>query len=583
MIRGKKLVKNITIKEIPFALRPREKFKKYGSLALSNDELLAILLGSGIEGKNVTEISKSIIKKYSSNLVNTNYKELMKEKGIGEVKAMLLECSFELTKRMLLNDTTKREIKSPKDLESDLQEYKTHKKEYLIAFYLSPTNHLLFKEVISIGTVDRSLIHPREILAPALEHRASAIILAHNHPFGDSTPSDEDIEITKTIDEACKLMGIALVDHLIVSIEGLFSLKESFENKNSVEAIGDDYYIRQGVVQKSLFDLYETQTKIEQGRKNLRFVDLFCGIGGFHSAMKEASEQKKLHCQCVFSCDIDTYAQKTYYHNYNILPRGDITKIDEKIVPRHDILFAGFPCQAFSVAGYRKGFEDTRGTLFFDVARIIKYHQPKFVILENVKGLVGHDKGNTLKTILKILEEELKYFVQYKVLNTSEYSNIPQNRERIYIVASKERLTDVFPQKQILSKTIYDILDHKQQDDCYYYNSHKYYQKLSKDITRTDTIYQWRRHYVRENKSSLCPTLTANMGTGGHNVPLVKDSFGIRKLTPKECLKFQGFNSSFTFPDIPRSQQYKQIGNSISVPIVTKIIFNILETIYNDL
>lgn len=577
------LGKNNTIKDMPFALRPREKFKKYGSSALLNDELLAIILGSGVEGKSVAEISKSIIKKYASNLVNASYKELMKEKGIGEVKAMLLECSFELAKRMLVTDTTKKQITSPKDLEADLQEYKNLKKEHLIAFYLSPTNHLLFKEVISIGTVDSSLIHPREIIAPALEHRATAIVLAHNHPFGDSNPSEKDITITKAIDEACKLMGISLIDHLVISNEGLFSLRESFITKQKYKSLDDDFYVRQGAVQRSLFDFYEIDKKIAENNKNLKFIDLFCGIGGFHSAIKEATKGKKLNCQCVFSCDIDTYAQKTYYHNYNILPAGDITKIDEKTIPKHDILFAGFPCQAFSVAGYRKGFEDTRGTLFFDIARIMKFHQPKFAILENVKGLVGHDKGNTLKIILQVLQEELNYFVQYKVLNTSEYSNIPQNRERIYIVASKEKLSDIFPKKQKLLKSIHDIIENKKQDSIYYYNNHKYYEKLSAEITRTDTIYQWRRHYVRENKSSLCPTLTANMGTGGHNVPLIKDAFGIRKLTPKECLKFQGFNDSFNFPDIPRSQQYKQIGNSISIPVVTQIILNILKVTKSEL
>jgi DNA repair protein RadC len=250
------LGKNNTIKDMPFALRPREKFKKYGSSALLNDELLAIILGSGVEGKSVAEISKSIIKKYASNLVNASYKELMKEKGIGEVKAMLLECSFELAKRMLVTDTTKKQITSPKDLEADLQEYKNLKKEHLIAFYLSPTNHLLFKEVISIGTVDSSLIHPREIIAPALEYRATAIILAHNHPFGDSNPSPKDMEITKAIDEACKLMGISLIDHLVISNEGLFSLRESFITKQKYKSLDDDFYVRQGAVQKSLFDFY---------------------------------------------------------------------------------------------------------------------------------------------------------------------------------------------------------------------------------------------------------------------------------------------------------------------------------------
>jgi len=259
---NKTMNKHTPIKDIPPALRPREKFKKYGVVALTNDELLAILLGSGIEGMNVSEIAKTIIKKYSSNLVNTSYKVLMQEKGIGEVKAMLLECSFELAKRMILKDDSKKQITAPRDLESDLQEYKNQKKEHLVAFYLSPTNHLLFKEVISIGTVDTSLIHPREIIAPALEHRATAIILAHNHPFGDSKPSNKDIEITKMIDEACTLMGIVLMDHLIISGSGFFSFRESF-TKNTSEGLDNDFYIRQGAVQRSLFDFYYDNPSLE--------------------------------------------------------------------------------------------------------------------------------------------------------------------------------------------------------------------------------------------------------------------------------------------------------------------------------
>lgn len=315
----------------------------------------------------------------------------------------------------------------------------------------------------------------------------------------------------------------------------------------------------------------------------LTFVDLFCGIGGFHTAMKEATRQEGLTAECVFSCDIDLYAQKSYHHNYGILPSGDITQIAEKDVPEHDFLFGGFPCQAFSVAGHRKGFADTRGTLFFDIARIIAHHTPKFVLLENVKGLVGHDDGKTLQTILRVLQEDLKYFVQYKVLNTAEYSNIPQNRERIYIVASKEKLPDIFPDKQKLGTSINQLLESTKQDDSFYYNNHRYFEQLSSAIVKQDTVYQWRRHYVRENKSNLCPTLTANMGTGGHNVPLIKDMFGIRKLTPSECLRFQGFNNSFEFPNIPQSQKYKQIGNSISVPVAMQIIANILKAIKNDL
>lgn len=317
-------------------------------------------------------------------------------------------------------------------------------------------------------------------------------------------------------------------------------------------------------------------------KKNVTFIDLFCGIGGFHRAMKESSQLVNLHAECVFSSDIDKYAQKTYYHNYNIIPIGDITQVNEQDIPSHDFLFAGFPCQAFSVAGYRKGFEDTRGTLFFDVARIAKYHNPQIILLENVKGLVNHDKGNTFKTILNVLENDLGYYVQYNVLNTSQYSNIPHNRERIYIVASKKKISPIFPDKIELTQTIKDMIE-TDVHQKYYYNNHQYYEKLKDSMQKDNTIYQWRRHYVRENKNNLCPTLTANMGTGGHNVPLVKDNLGIRKLTPNECLRFQGFDENFSFPDIPESQKYKQIGNSITVKVVREILNNIFKEIIHEI
>ena len=156
-------------------------------------------------------------------------------------------------------------------------------------------------------------------------------------------------------------------------------------------------------------------------------VELFAGVGGFHLAFNSE--------YCVFASEIDKYASETYKLNFpDTRLEGDITKIDEKDVPEHDILCAGFPCQPFSVAGYRKGFEDVRGTLFFDIARIIKHHRPKAVLLENVKNLENHDNGNTLKTIINVLQD-LNYYVCYKILNSAEYSNIPQNRERIFIVA----------------------------------------------------------------------------------------------------------------------------------------------------
>jgi len=298
-----------------------------------------------------------------------------------------------------------------------------------------------------------------------------------------------------------------------------------------------------------------------------KIIDLFAGIGGIRTGFTRVFKD---NCEVVFSSEIDKNAQKTYYHNYKELPHGDITEIDAKSIPSHDIVLAGFPCQAFSIAGYRKGFEDTRGTLFFDVARIVKYHKPKVLFLENVKGFVGHDKGNTFKVVKETLSE-LGYKVYAEVLNTKDYG-IPQNRERIYIVAFLDKSVNFkFPLKEVLNISIKNLLD-KDVPENFYYNNKPLYEKIKNDITKKDTVYQWRRQYVRENKNNVCPTLTANMGTGGHNVPIIRDDHGIRKLTPNECVKFQGFDKSFQFPkELALSHQYKQAGNSVTVSVIEKI------------
>ncbi len=322
----------------------------------------------------------------------------------------------------------------------------------------------------------------------------------------------------------------------------------------------------------NLFSLQQTMEqqlnmKTSTNQNTLKAIDLFAGIGGIRTGFSNAFLNK---IDIIFSSEIDMNAQKTYYKNYNELPQGDITKIDEKDVPQHDILLAGFPCQAFSVAGNRKGFEDTRGTLFFDVARIAKYHKPKVIFLENVKGFVNHNKGETFKVVKETLEE-LGYQVYSKVLNTKDYG-IPQNRERIYIVAFLDKKIKFnFPEKEPLKLNIRNLLE-DDVHDTYYYNNKPLYERIKDDITSMDTVYQWRRQYVRENKNGVCPTLTANMGTGGHNVPIILDNKGIRKLTPNECIKFQGFDSDFEFPDnLAMSHRYKQAGNSVTVSVIEKI------------
>ncbi len=313
--------------------------------------------------------------------------------------------------------------------------------------------------------------------------------------------------------------------------------------------------------------------------KKFKMIDLFSGIGGFHRAAEQTNQ-----IETIFASDIDPFTTIVYKDNYKIDSLCDITKKSEKEIPRHDIICAGFPCQAFSIAGKREGFEDTRGTLFFDVARIIKEHNPKVVFLENVKGLLNHDKGNTFITILNTLNE-LGYECYHQVLNTCKHGNIPQNRERIYIVAFRQDLnikSFEFPEEIELENKFSDFIKrNKKQPDKYYYNNrYVMYDQIKNEINSVDTAYQWRRKYVRANKNNVSPTLTANMGTGGHNVPLIRDDFGIRKLTPRECLKLQGFGEDFILNEsLSDARIYKMAGNSVSVPVINRIFQNILKVL----
>jgi DNA (cytosine-5)-methyltransferase 1 len=313
-----------------------------------------------------------------------------------------------------------------------------------------------------------------------------------------------------------------------------------------------------------------------------KFIDLFAGIGGFRLALQN------LGGKCVFTSEWDEYAKKTYRANFGETPFGDITKVYTKnyIPGGFDLLCAGFPCQAFSIAGNQKGFADTRGTLFFDIEQIVETHKPKVVFLENVKNLVAHDKGNTFKTIKDILDKKLGYKVYSKILNSMTHANVPQNRERIFIVAFdpkqvKNHADFKFPAEIKLTRTIHDILEKgKQPDNLYYTKEHQYYPLLKKAMTSKNTVYQWRRVYARENKSNVCPTLTANMGTGGHNVPLVLDDYGIRKLTPKECFAFQGYPvDKYYLPNIANSRLYMQAGNSVTTTLIERITAEILKII----
>jgi len=315
--------------------------------------------------------------------------------------------------------------------------------------------------------------------------------------------------------------------------------------------------------------------------KKLKFIDLFCGLGGFRIALE------KQNCKCVFSSDIDEAVAKVYETNYGEYPSGDITKIDAKDIPDFDILCGGFPCQSFSIAGKRLGFDDARGTMFFEVARILKEKKPKAFMLENVKGLTNHDGGKTLQTILDILDD-LGYEVIYRVINSAEYG-IPQSRERWYCVGIRkdlnvnirEKENEIFPTEQLLLYSLDDVIDNVNEykdytiSDIAKSNIEKYLFKVKVKTSKYTLAYEIRPSRCQFKSNGISPCLTAKMGTGGNNVPVVVELN--RKLTEKECLKLMGYPDDYKIGK--GSQAYKQIGNSVIVPILSSIAENLVRII----
>lgn len=245
-------------------------------------------------------------------------------------------------------------------------------------------------------------------------------------------------------------------------------------------------------------------------------------------------------------------------------------------------------CQPFSIAGKREGFEDPRSNVFWKILEIAKHHKPECIILENVKNLLTHDNGDTFKTIEKSLKKE-KYSIIHKILNTSDITKIPHHRERLYIVCVKDKkLFDDFNLDfpQIKKGAISTMLITGNAEDKYYYDkveTNKIHKMVTEAVLSEDTVYQFRRKYVRENKNNECPTLTANMGTGGHNVPIILDDKGARKLIPRECFNFQGFPKKYKLPKLSDSKLYKLSGNAVSVPVVELIANKLVPKLHNKL
>ena len=320
-------------------------------------------------------------------------------------------------------------------------------------------------------------------------------------------------------------------------------------------------------------------SNVNKKLNNYTFIDLFAGLGGFRLALESFG------AKCVYSSEWDKVAQEVYYRNFNEMPDGDITKVNEKDIPVHDILCAGFPCQAFSISGKQRGFEDSRGTLFFDVARIARYHKPKIIFLENVKNFATHDNGNTLKVVVTTLEE-LGYNVYYKVLNSVDYG-IPQKRERIYIVCFRRDIDNKkfdFPEKFTLEKHVIDFLE--ENPDVIIYNEKKYpiiyNEKLDNEFSnkmiRLGIVNKGGQGERIYSTKGIAATLSAYGGgvfakTGGYLVNGI-----VRRLSPRECARIMGYPDTYIIAD-NKNEAYKQFGNSVVVDVLQYIVLEITKVL----
>ena len=303
----------------------------------------------------------------------------------------------------------------------------------------------------------------------------------------------------------------------------------------------------------------------------MKVCSLFSGIGGIDLGFQQAG------FDIVWANEFDKDAATTYRLNFgnDHLVESDIREVDVSIIPDFDVLVAGFPCQPFSIMGRQQGFKDPRGNLFFQIARVVEAKRPAIIFLENVANLLEHDAGKSFLTVYNSLVQ-YGYSFRYKVMDAMEYGNIPQNRTRIFIVGfldyeKCERFS--FPEKIDLTVDMNDILDRSiKHDEIYYYTAESpFYNDLKRIVTDKRALYKIYDSGVSRKRHYFCPALTANMGTYPDRVPIILDDFGIRKITPYECLALQGFPSTFRFANIPLNSAYKQCGNSVVVPVIRRI------------
>ena len=296
----------------------------------------------------------------------------------------------------------------------------------------------------------------------------------------------------------------------------------------------------------------------------MKTIDLFAGVGGIRLGMEQAG------FTTVFSNDFDAKCQMTFDLNFSdpSMTCESIDDLDFDSIPDFDVLTGGFPCQPFSVAGKRGGFKDERGNHFFTIARLIDLRRPTAFLLENVKGLLIHDGGDTFNTILETLYK-LGYSLHWKVLNSKIHANIPQNRERLFIVGFKQEKHASkfkFPEPETLTTTYKDFLEDKV-DSKYFIQESKVYDALQEFGVKEGYSYQWRYNYIREHKAKGCIPCLVTVGKS----PIVKQGWILRHLTPKECFNLQGFPEDYRLPDIHDRHLYKQAGNSVTVPLIKRI------------
>ena len=315
----------------------------------------------------------------------------------------------------------------------------------------------------------------------------------------------------------------------------------------------------------------------------MRVCSLFSGIGGIDLGFIQAG------FDIVWANEFDRDAAKTYRHNFGSdnLVECDIRSINTTEIPDFDVLVAGFPCQPFSKMGRQRGFEDPRGNLFFEIIRIAKEKKPQVIFLENVSNLVEHDDGRTFLVVYNALAP-LGYSLRYAVMDAAEYGNVPQIRTRIFIVAfldyeKCERFS--FPKKTPLKLKLNDILIRNvAHDQTYYYAQDSvYYRDLKRIVVDKTALYKIYDSGVSRKAYHICPTLTANMGTYPDRVPIIIDDYGIRKITPYECLALKGFPREYRFPNIQLASAYKQCGNSVVVPVIKRIAEKIKEVMQSEM